>query len=66
MILFVTGRFLSEISNEWFFVGFGLWVWEEFGFEATMVRIRVFSDVIVLPGDFRRMLGTNSNFFNEI
>lgn len=66
MKFFSSCRKLYELSNEYFFVFFGYSVWEIFGLESTMVRIRVFSDVIVVSSDFKRMLGTKSGFFRLI
>lgn len=38
----------------------GFEIWEKFDFEAAMVRIRVYCDVIDVSSDFRRMLGTKT------
>lgn len=45
---------------------FGLLFWNEFGLEATLVKIRVHHDVTAVLLDFRRMLAYNPNFFHLI
>ena len=60
MKFFSFGRLLYELSNKYNFTLWGFFIWEKIGFKATMVRIRVYCDVIVVSSDFRRMLRTKT------
>lgn len=66
MRFFPFGRLLYKLSNEYNFTFWGFFVWEKIGFEATMVRTSVYCDVIVVSGDFRRMLGTKPRFLQIV
>lgn len=53
---FLPCRLLFELSDEWFRLFNGWVIWEEFGFEGTMVMTRVSLDVIEVFTYLRGML----------